>query len=356
MPISKIPIIIWAMDILTHALSGVLAGKAIRDKLEKIPPKIAIFIFTIGTLFPDSDIIYRFISQEAYLYNHRGITHSFLILPIWGLLLTLFWAVILKYRIFLKKHNEEIPGATQKTLIEIYIISCLGLTLHIFFDLITTYGTMVLSPISYEKYNIGSVFIADLFFTSIIGLGIFFSNRCNKYQFKPIIASGFFVILFGYVGLTQFLKYESIDIGKNSLAIKANTQHMKIKSFPMAFSPLKWKLISYSASDDTYWVAFVDLTKDNVLTVQWEEESKWGHNPILSPIAEMAWEDPILDQIRGVYIFPMFHKLVQNDDKICIYYKDLRFEHNVIQNPFIYGLCSPKNGDKFIEKFVEQTV
>ncbi len=50
---------------------------------------------TVAAIFPDLDFVLGWISELTYLRGHRGVTHSLILLPLWGLLiawlLARFW-------------------------------------------------------------------------------------------------------------------------------------------------------------------------------------------------------------------------------------------------------------------------
>jgi inner membrane protein len=72
------------MDTLTHALSGALLARATTG-IEKpaLPLGRRIGIGFMVAAFPDIDVVATWISPLAYLYHHRGVTHSLLMLPLW---------------------------------------------------------------------------------------------------------------------------------------------------------------------------------------------------------------------------------------------------------------------------------
>src|SRR5689334_11517634 len=70
------------MDTLTHALSGALLGRAVSNK--NIPRRVAAGFFACAA--PDLDFVISFAGPVEYLLNHRGVTHSLILLPAWALL------------------------------------------------------------------------------------------------------------------------------------------------------------------------------------------------------------------------------------------------------------------------------
>ena len=79
------------MDTLTHALSGALLARATAPasvpasaaSAEVLPLRRRIAIGALAAAFPDTDVVVSWLSPLAYLYHHRGATHSILMLVIW---------------------------------------------------------------------------------------------------------------------------------------------------------------------------------------------------------------------------------------------------------------------------------
>src|SRR5262249_42803143 len=108
---------------------------------------------------PDSDVIRDFFSKNDLLIItwHRSITHSLLCLPIFAVLLAAvsFW--IARWR------KWESPSVAQLT--GIYAV---GILSHILLDLVTTFGTMIWSPLDWSRPAWDLVFIVDFTLTGIL--------------------------------------------------------------------------------------------------------------------------------------------------------------------------------------------
>ncbi|HEX9181901.1 MAG TPA: metal-dependent hydrolase, partial [Burkholderiales bacterium] len=113
------------MDTLTHALSGALLARATAPKdapPRSIPRRVAAGFFAAAA--PDLDFVLAFVSPVLYLEQHRGPTHSFILLPFWALVFS--WA--------LAKILREPRGWRA-----LYGVAALGLAAHILGDLITSF-------------------------------------------------------------------------------------------------------------------------------------------------------------------------------------------------------------------------
>src|ERR1700722_6310443 len=161
------------MDTVTHGIVGALIGKAFfandpgpfpvwtpdswREP-PRTPGRVAIISVTLGAIFPDIDVFAGPFAHNtlAIMTWHRNVTHSVVLLPVWAVLLALLtrWlAGLVRW-----------PAPALGDLTAIYAV---GLASHIFLDVLTSYGTMVWSPISYVRPAWDWLFIIDLIVTSL---------------------------------------------------------------------------------------------------------------------------------------------------------------------------------------------
>src|SRR2546421_12824027 len=131
---------------------------------------------------PDLDFVTGFAGPVSYLENHRGVTHSLILLPLWALGLSWLLAKIVRE-----------PGGWR----ELYGITAMAIGLHIAGDLITSYGTMIFAPFSSWRLGLGTTFIIDLWFSGIIVAGLIASAIAYRSRWPGIAA---FAVLVGYVG------------------------------------------------------------------------------------------------------------------------------------------------------------
>jgi len=153
------------MDTITHGIAGALISKAAFGGRDLFPPfqvdkkRLLTWALTIGAVFPDSDVFRDFFSADPLLMItwHRSITHSLLLLPIWAVLLALVTDAIARWR----KWNAP----SFLTLTGVFAI---GILSHIFLDLLTTFGTMIWSPLEWSRPAWDILFIVDFTFTGIV--------------------------------------------------------------------------------------------------------------------------------------------------------------------------------------------
>jgi membrane-bound metal-dependent hydrolase YbcI (DUF457 family) len=153
------------MDTITHGIAGALIGKALfrgDDLFSRRAMNRARMItwgLMLGAIFPDSDTIRDILSKNDMLMItwHRSITHSLLCLPIFALILACATQQFARWR------KWEAPSLAALT--GIYSV---GILSHILLDLVTTFGTMVWSPIEWSRPAWDLLFIVDFSFTGIL--------------------------------------------------------------------------------------------------------------------------------------------------------------------------------------------
>ena len=152
------------MDTVTHGLVGALIGKAFfADDAPRVGTswfgrsrsegRVAIICATVGAVFPDIDVFIGFFTHDnlAFITRHRGVTHSLLMLVVWaaGLALLAGWLA-------------RSVGWQAPTFAELFSVFGAALASHIFLDLLTSWGTMVWSPIDHSRLAFDWLFIIDL--------------------------------------------------------------------------------------------------------------------------------------------------------------------------------------------------
>jgi membrane-bound metal-dependent hydrolase YbcI (DUF457 family) len=153
------------MDTITHGIAGALLGKALcsGDDMFSSQPmgkaRITTWALMLGAVFPDSDTLRDMLSKNELLMItwHRSITHSLLLLPVWALFLAGLtrWAA--------QKLKWDAPSYAVLT-----GIYALGILSHILLDLVTTFGTMVWSPLAWSRPAWDLIFIVDFTLTGFL--------------------------------------------------------------------------------------------------------------------------------------------------------------------------------------------
>jgi len=153
------------VDTITHGIAGALISKAVFGGRDLFSPRslskrrLITWSLMLGAVFPDSDVLRDLFSHNELLMLtwHRSITHSLLCLPIWTVILAGLTSVVAKWR------KWEAPS-----FIALCGIWAIGILSHIFLDLVTTFGTMIWSPLAWSRPAWDIIFIVDFTFTAIL--------------------------------------------------------------------------------------------------------------------------------------------------------------------------------------------
>jgi membrane-bound metal-dependent hydrolase YbcI (DUF457 family) len=152
------------MDTITHGIVGALIGKGYFSERYG---KVATFAAVIGAAFPDSDVAAEIVSRDplGIIKYHRAITHSFVALPFFALLLAILTRALLPW---VKRKWPRWADAEAPPLGILTLIYAIGIASHILLDGMTSFGTRMWYPISNQRVAWDLLFIIDLTFTAIV--------------------------------------------------------------------------------------------------------------------------------------------------------------------------------------------
>jgi inner membrane protein len=327
------------VDTLTHALSGALMARA------AMPAKPAhttradcVALGFLAAAFPDADVVFSYLSPLAYLYYHRGVTHSLIMLPLWALALAWIWSR-------LRRRKEAF-----RTYL---LVAALGVGMHILGDLITSFGTMILAPFSDMRIAWDTTFIIDLWLSGIVVAGLVASAVFRRSRL-PAVAG--LAALCGYV-LFQALQLDrAVEVGE-AHARSQGLERAAVSALPRPVSPFNWMVIV--STPEAYHYSFVNLRRERLRAVgpedgfiarldapyrpvamaQWETRPKLGADGDRT-LAEQAFHDPGFAFFRWFAAYPVLAQIERGNPSECVWFQDLRFlTPGRDQWPFRYGMC-----------------
>jgi inner membrane protein len=228
------------VDTLTHGLAGALLGRAAAK--EKV--RAAVAIATVAAMFPDCDAFFMPGSLPftlgttlSYIEYHRGVTHSFLMAPLFAA------AMAGVAKIF----------ARRARFAALWGFALLGIVSHILSDWITSYGTMFFSPLSWKRYSLDWVFILDPFFTGILVVFLVLAFAFRRRNARAISAAGA-LLLFAYIGFCALQHARALRLARGLVPAPAPAS---CAALPQPFSPFRWAL--FADSGDSIAVEYVDI-------------------------------------------------------------------------------------------------
>jgi inner membrane protein len=327
------------LDTLTHALSGALLARATAPAdapPRSIPRRVAAGFFACAS--PDLDFVIGFLGPAQYLLHHRGATHSLLLLPLWA-----FGAAWLLAKILRE------PGGWKA----LYGVSALAIALHIAGDWITSYGTMLLTPLSNTRFGIGTTFIIDLWFSGIIVAGLVASAFRWRSRLPATAAA---VVLAGYVAWQWTLKAEALEFGER-YAQTSRMADARVVAYPRPVSSYNWSVFVSDAENHHFshvnlrrdalksfrpgdgFVAMLDAPYRPLAQARWETRPRYGTDSA----AKEAFDSPALGFFRWFSDAPALSG--SSDGGNCHWFQDLRFyTPGRDWIPFHFGACRERPG------------
>lgn len=224
------------MDTPTHALAGYMLAKT---GLTRDTGKWGTIAGVSAAIFPDLDLVLRpFFSTEFTLKYHRQLTNSVVLIIPLSLLFAWLFVKISRVRRFWR----------------FFLIWTVELLAHTFLDLVTSYGTMILSPLSNYRFTLDWVFIIDLclvstFLFPLIALHIW-NKRSQTVARVSIVLAGL------YIALTAYNHSWALSLAK-SYARQKGLVIETVASVPQPISPFNWG--NYILTEKKIYQGFVNL-------------------------------------------------------------------------------------------------
>ena len=322
------------MDPVTHLLGGTLAGHLLAPR-EPAGRRAALMIGAVAGLFPDIDYLaHLFQDPLTVLNNHRGITHSLLLMPLWGVLLgTLVW-------------RRRPSGIRWRRAV---LVACAAVSAHILLDLITPYGTRILAPLDGRAFTLGTTFVIDPLLTLILAAGLLVS-LCRRRRRPALVTLLLVVLLISFQGFNRHRAEELARSHARQQGLQA-----RVLALPQPFSAWNWKLVVETPGE--YHIAHVNLGEQPLLAHiyprQWPlgrtlhsylpfRQASWQQLPRYGPPAGAerayrAWSSPAMEPFRRFARLPSWY--ASDKGSGCIWFTDRRYTLPYRRPPFLFAAC-----------------
>lgn len=337
------------MDTLTHALSGALLARATAPKTPPVDgptTRQRVLIGFLAAAAPDLDVVVSYTTPLAYLYNHRGVTHSLLLLPLWAVLLAVLGAWL----------YDRAAGRWRN-----YAgIFALGIGVHIAGDLITSFGTMIFAPLSDARYAWSTTFIIDLWLSAMLLAGLIASACWRASRLPALIGCA---LVAGYIGFQSIQRDRAAEFG-GAYARAAGLTEVRVGALPRPLSPFNW-IVLVQERDRTHY-AEISLSRERAppplepgagfferlgapyrppADAVWMTRPRYGLDEGERAIGEEAWRQPAFAFFRWFANYPAFFRLDRTGEGVCAWFEDLRFvTPGRAGVPFRYGMCRAPGG------------
>ena len=203
------------MDTISHGLAGSVFSRALTDSPGA---RAALWVGGLAAMVPDLDFLFVG-SRLDYLRDHRSWTHSFVVMPFLALGIALVAKALLR----------------KARLTTLWLYTAVGLTSHILFDWMTSFGTMFWTPISRHRYSLDWVFILDPIFSGILLLSLA-AALLFRARARGIAAAGS-VLLILYVGFCAVLHARALASWRQLDHPPAGA---RVAVLPQFLSPFRW--------------------------------------------------------------------------------------------------------------------
>lgn len=329
------------VDPLTHALAGAALGRATAPAHPgptALSVRSRVIAGTLAAVFPDVDGLLQFVSPIAYLDQHRGLTHSLLMLPLWALALAWLFARV-----------AGDPRGPRPW----FGICAIGIASHAALDLITGYGTMLAAPISWHRFTLRTTFIIDLWMSGLLAAGLLGALLARRSRIPAMAAC---VGVVAYVTFQLVMSERAEAFGRRE-AVARGIADARVVAHPRPVSPLNWTV--FLEGPDRVHFAHVNLLRREprpepgadagffesldapyrpLDDARWESRSRFGESKAERALVESAWGADDLAFFRRFADLPVFDGT--RPGASCVWFFDLRFmTPGRAGVPFRYGAC-----------------
>jgi len=306
------------MDPVTHTLIGVGLGNAFFRKT--VGPH-AIPIMVIASNLPDVDALVHLTGSPEAILARRTFGHSVLILPFLAFLASLilkrFWP------------HENIS--------RIYAMLLLGALVHLFFDLVNSFGVVPLWPMSPWRPEWGIIFIIDLVLTGLLALPLLLSFPKRMRPWLVPLTKGALALVFLYTlfcGINRNLAL-NILLEKGDQSLSSGFQYV----FPEPLGPHRWRGVTRTG--EMYKVFLIHSLRGEIELIETVSTN------VKNPMVKQVRKTPLAQKIQWFFKAPVWE--VNENRKgqtpsVRVY--DLRFKSLIIERPipFVFQFSVLSNG------------
>ncbi|HUP00869.1 MAG TPA: metal-dependent hydrolase [Gemmatimonadota bacterium] len=206
------------MDNVSHSLAGwALARGAGPDR-----PAGTTLALVLANNLPDIDVLLIARSDPSYLFYHRGITHSLLGLAVLPLILAvgLWWGY-----------------GRRRGLGWYCLLAYCGVALHLLYDVVTPWGTMLLYPFDLNRFALEWLFIVD---PVTWVLPILVLVAAWRWPARARTCAAAMIVLLGAYGGTSALLHAAAERAVNRAETSDGREVVEVYAFPRFGAPLRW--------------------------------------------------------------------------------------------------------------------
>lgn len=285
------------MDTPSHicmgAATGLMVSQIALNQGVDVNVASVVTLSIAANCFPDIDVLYKLKSNNAYISNHRGKSHSIVFALLWVSILTV------------------LGFYTTNSHLEIYFyVALLGVSLHLFTDLLNGYGVALIWPFNPKWIALGITYTFDaiLIALHVIGfIAIFIFDADVLLTFMIIYAILIIYIFVSFI-YHYHLKQRLIKkYGKyKRLILQARAQ------------PFSWKYV-YETTDKEFFMGIIIRSK--IEQVRFEKRLEVLSDDLEAILYKNKDYKAFID-FTPIYNYKIKHR---PDDVLEIKFYDLRY-------------------------------
>jgi inner membrane protein len=345
------------LDNLTHTLFAATLERAVLHRMGRGTTATIL----LASNAPDLDIVTSVGGGLNYLAWHRGPTHGPLgVVGLGALCAVVVW---LWYRL----QSRESSSASLSRLM---LVGVAGVACHVLMDLLTSYGTRLLSPFDWRWYAVDLMPIIDLYLLAALAAGLIVGRRSPTLRQRAALAAlGFMIANYAVrsvahhraLGIARTVLASTLpppcaDMQKSGFIDRwplrqgltdtpaiwrergATSCLVEMAAVPTFFSPMRWDAIARAS--DSYWTLDLHVIRDQSSSVEVSAEQPGG---TLDARAVRPWQRAVrypdvwtpaaLEAAQGtlgrVFLnfsrFPATSSVLRADGSAAVGWTDLRF-------------------------------
>jgi inner membrane protein len=226
------------LEPVTHFLTGACLGRAGLNR----KTALATLTLTLAAEAPDLDILGQYRGPAFGFAHHRGFTHSFLGIPIVGVVVVAFVYGLWRLR-GRKTKNGLAPRWGW-----LFFYACLAGLSHILLDFTNNYGVRPFWPFYEKWYSWDIVFIFEpvMFFLLLLGLVVpaFFGLIDKEIGARPRGPRGRLAASLALIGVVLIWGLRDYEhrraVGALNARIYESSEPLRVSAYPTVIDPFHW--------------------------------------------------------------------------------------------------------------------
>jgi len=307
------------MDPITHTLVGVAVGNAF---FRKNIGKGTAPIMALASNLPDVDAIVHLSGDPTAILMRRTFGHSLILIPI----------LALGFAYILRRFYPHI------SLGKVYGMTLLAAFVHVFFDLVNSFGVVLLWPLTDWRPEFAIIFILDLIITGLVLLPLclclpsFMRQRIVPFSRIAIACVALYV---GFCATSRYMAGQALA----SELDRTGQSSGFLYTFPEPFGPHRWRGVSHEGN--TYHLYLIHPLSSRIES-KGQIQTQRG-----DPYIEKARETRLAKRLEWFFKAPVWQVQkdpTKNPAQVSVY--DLRFRSVLVARgpSFLYRFYVHPNG------------